>query len=176
MNILKTLFILVLANVSAISAVAQNSAHSHDKHLARLLDHYLAVKNALTLDDLETAKAHLVQLKTEVTGNDEMVHHEAHAQMHAKHHKSMTDAVNRAYSAADISDLRLAFNNITDNLKMALVNQEYDTQKLFIQYCPMANDGKGGHWISKQEKIANPYMGQKMPTCGVTKETINAGS
>ena len=46
------------------------------------------------------------------------------------------------------------------------------TQKLYEDYCPMANDNEGAIWISQTEEINNPYMGSSMPTCGKVKRVI----
>jgi hypothetical protein len=43
---------------------------------------------------------------------------------------------------------------------------------IYVQYCPMANEGKGGYWLSSQEEIMNPYYGDDMLHCGEVKETI----
>jgi hypothetical protein len=43
---------------------------------------------------------------------------------------------------------------------------------LYYQHCPMANNDKGGNWISQTSEIKNPYFGDKMLKCGETKETL----
>ena len=43
-------------------------------------------------------------------------------------------------------------------------------QKLYQDYCPMADEGKGAIWISETKEIKNPYLGAKMPTCGSIKK------
>lgn len=35
------------------------------------------------------------------------------------------------------------------------------TQKLYQDFCPMADDGKGAIWISEIKEIKNPYLGAK---------------
>lgn len=45
-------------------------------------------------------------------------------------------------------------------------------QALYIQHCPMANDNKGGDWMSLSDEIKNPYFGAAMLTCGEVKQTI----
>lgn len=45
-------------------------------------------------------------------------------------------------------------------------------QKLYVSYCPMANDNRGAYWLSQTKQIQNPYMGQKMPNCGEVKEEL----
>jgi len=48
----------------------------------------------------------------------------------------------------------------------------YDNQKLYVDYCPMANNNKGAYWLSQTKEIQNPYLGQKMPTCGEVKKEL----
>ncbi|WP_269684969.1 DUF3347 domain-containing protein [Flavobacterium lacustre] len=43
-------------------------------------------------------------------------------------------------------------------------------QKLYQDFCPMADEGKGAIWISETKEIKNPYLGAKMPTCGTIKK------
>jgi len=43
---------------------------------------------------------------------------------------------------------------------------------VYYQHCPMANDGKGANWLSKENAIKNPYYGSQMLTCGSIVETI----
>ena len=44
-------------------------------------------------------------------------------------------------------------------------------QKLYQDFCPMYDDGKGAGWISEIKEIKNPYYGSKMMTCGSVKKT-----
>ena len=43
---------------------------------------------------------------------------------------------------------------------------------LFVQFCPMANEGKGAYWLSLEQEIKNPYYGAMMLRCGETIERI----
>jgi Cu(I)/Ag(I) efflux system membrane fusion protein len=43
---------------------------------------------------------------------------------------------------------------------------------LFVQFCPMADHNKCAYWLSKEEKVINPYFGDAMPTCGEVKQII----
>jgi Cu(I)/Ag(I) efflux system membrane fusion protein len=45
-------------------------------------------------------------------------------------------------------------------------------QTLYVNYCPMAQDGKGAYWLSEVEEIRNPFMPEKMRTCGEVKDVI----
>ncbi|HHL52195.1 MAG TPA: DUF3347 domain-containing protein, partial [Flammeovirgaceae bacterium] len=43
---------------------------------------------------------------------------------------------------------------------------------IYYQFCPMARDGAGANWLSRDKDIRNPYFGEAMLTCGETKETL----
>jgi len=46
-------------------------------------------------------------------------------------------------------------------------------QKLYVNFCPMANNNKGAYWLSNSEEIRNPFFGEAMLTCGEVKSVIN---
>ena len=163
-TVLITLFVFLMAG----NAFAQHEAHQHKDHLEVLVSEYLEIKNALVKDDLETAKNHLKAFADEVSENSEMNQHEEHAKKHEMHHAAMVKAVEMASEAEDIDSLRAAFKNISAELIKAVENQGYD-EKLFIQFCPMK---AAGQWLSKEEKIQNPYLGTAMPSCGNVEKVI----
>lgn len=51
-----------------------------------------------------------------------------------------------------------------------------DATFLYVDFCPMAFDGKGALWLSSEEAISNPYLGQDMPGCGEIRETLSPSS
>jgi Cu(I)/Ag(I) efflux system membrane fusion protein len=151
----------------------EKDRHQHTEHLTVLIDSYLKVKNALVADEFEGAKKHLVTFKTEVTQSAEMNQHPEHSVKHDKHHAAMLKAVESASKAKNLEQFRSSFVNISENLVKALQNQRYGERELYLQYCPMAEDEKGAYWISENEPIVNPYMGQKMPGCGNVEEILS---
>lgn len=166
----KQIFLSLFIFISGYTAFAQQ--HQHKEHLSTLLEHYLDAKEALAGDDFDKARSSLIEFRKEVLESDEINHHEEHSQMHVQHHASMVNAVNDAAEADDMENLRASFKTISDNLIKTVKNQNYDSKELHLQYCPMADGGEGAQWISDQEAIVNPYMGQKMPGCGKTEEVI----
>ncbi len=171
---MKTLLTILVLAVSISSTYAQEKKeHSHNEHLTILLSEYLEVKNALVVDDFEKASKHLMNFTKEVKGNEEMNNHGDHASKHEMHHNKMVEAVTLASQATDLAQLRSSFDEISEELLIAIQNQGFDTEKLFLQFCPMANNGEGANWLSKSEQIANPYYGTKMHTCGATVKAIN---
>lgn len=147
--------------------------HSHIQHLEILISEYLAFKDALVADDYETAKVHISTFDTEVKSNKEMNDHKEHQKMHEAHHSKMLAAVNVATSAENIKELRNSLEAITLELVSAVEKQGYDKSALFVQFCPMANGGKGAKWISDNEEVRNPYYGAQMLKCGTVLGEID---
>ena len=45
-------------------------------------------------------------------------------------------------------------------------------EKLYVDYCPMANNNKGAFWLSETKEIRNPFMAESMRSCGEVKQEI----
>ena len=72
----------------------------------------------------------------------------------------------------DLESLRLLLSKISILLKNILETHEYkETPALYLIFCPMAFDGKGGYWFQDSETVANPYYGSKMLDCGDVQKT-----
>jgi len=85
------------------------------------------------------------------------------------------DAKNAAAKLAEASDIemqRKLFAELTLSFEPLLKGQ-VAKGTVYKNFCPMAN-GSGAYWFSNSEKIMNPYMGTKMPSCGSVKETFKS--
>ncbi len=67
---------------------------------------------------------------------------------------------------------RKQFQMISDKLIEMVRNFDEVNFKLFVQFCPMADDNNGAFWISKEEQVLNPYFGDAMLKCGSVKQVI----
>jgi len=79
--------------------------------------------------------------------------------------------LNKLISEVSLETQRLTFLDISNSM-IKLVENFGINQKVMVQFCPMADDFKGGFWLSLDAKIKNPYYGSKMLTCGSTKRII----
>jgi Cu(I)/Ag(I) efflux system membrane fusion protein len=43
---------------------------------------------------------------------------------------------------------------------------------MYVQYCPMADNDKGGFWLSTEKQVINPYFGDMMLKCGEVTDSI----
>jgi Protein of unknown function (DUF3347) len=52
-----------------------------------------------------------------------------------------------------------------------LIKATATSKDMYLDSCPMYDNGKAT-WLSESKEIKNPYLGKKMPDCGVIKETL----
>jgi Cu(I)/Ag(I) efflux system membrane fusion protein len=69
--------------------------------------------------------------------------------------------------AAQRSNFKDLSTKLTNAIEVFGVNE-----KVYHQYCPMADNNSGAYWLSKEENVINPYFGDAMLTCGEVKQVI----
>lgn len=139
--------------------------------LSEVYDSYFAVKDALVRTDGAAASTSSKTLFTEIN-NVKM--DKLSMDVHMAWMKVFENLKEDAEHIADIKDIgrqRDHFISLSKNIYevMKISKQETPT---YYQFCPMANDGKGANWLSKENAIKNPYYGSQMLNCGNTVETI----
>lgn len=133
---------------------------------------YLEVKDALVNDEFKFSLNKIEDLNESLSKVDmKLLQDENAHQNWMKFYGEMEAALLKMKDVKEIKDIRYHFMALSDNLtysiKMFGVNQ-----KVYRQYCPMANDDKGAYWLSSEEQVLNPYFGDMMLRCGFVKETI----
>jgi hypothetical protein len=73
---------------------------------------------------------------------------------------------------SDLKAQRAEFDGLTSEIESIIKSETISAGKIYKQYCPMANDGNGGYWLSSEPQIKNPYYGDEMLECGEVKEEI----
>lgn len=74
--------------------------------------------------------------------------------------------------AKDIKTQRKQFTGLNTELIPIFKHGVLTSGTIYIQHCPMANNGDGGDWLSSEKKIQNPYYGSEMMECGSVVEEI----
>lgn len=73
---------------------------------------------------------------------------------------------------ASLAHQRKQFKMISNQLIEMVRNVDSWNDKLFVQFCPMADNNTGAFWISREDQILNPYFGDMMLNCGSVEEII----
>lgn len=140
-------------------------------HVAELIDAYIVMKDALVKTDskLTAAAASQLLLKIDAVKSDELSEKAAAVWLNLfKDMKIKTKAISEAKNIEEqrsyFDELSVSFHDFVVELHTGIT--------LYYQHCPMANDGQGANWISKESTVKNPYYGNVMLNCGKTVETI----
>lgn len=73
----------------------------------------------------------------------------------------------------DVKVQRASFLILSKDIMMLVKGAKLKTATIYVDYCPMADSGKGGYWLSLNKNIENPYFPEHMKTCGAVKEQLN---
>ena len=140
---------------------------------APVLTAYYGVKDALVADNAQTAASSANTLKTALSNIVTKDWTAAQRNMYEPLSKKLiSDAQIIGDNATKIDKQRAQFDSLSDNLFSITKSLKINTETVYRQFCPMANDGKGAYWLSKDNKVKNPYYGKSMLTCGSVKETL----
>jgi len=151
---------LIVFIIISQAVIAQQS------DITALNNHYLGIKNALTIEDGKIASEQaLLLLKSVNTING----------LNASEQKNWLAQKNKLIAAADaisktidVAKQREQLNELSLAIYAVLKSIKVNTSTFYYQYCPM----KKVYWVSNEKEIKNPYYGKKMLTCGSVKETI----
>lgn len=158
-------------NHSAHNHTAMTETQQDVPQLKAVFDNYFAVKDALVKTDGNIASAKAKDLLTVINAvkMDKLTTEE-----HTIWMKVVKDLAFDAEHIADTKDAghqRDHFMTLSKNM-YALMKVSKTETPTYYQFCPMANDGKGANWLSKENAVKNPYYGSQMLTCGKVVETI----
>lgn len=172
------------AEVAKTKVMEDHSSHNHTKtvdppakvmqeanELKTIFDNYFALKDALVKSDGSLASEKAKELLNALNAVQmNKLSNEAHI-IWMKVMKDLKFDAEHIEETKDVGHQRDHFNTLSDNMHQLLKVSNYE-QPVYYQHCPMANNGKGANWLSKENAVKNPYFGSQMLTCGKTLETI----
>ena len=140
--------------------------------LTEMYNHYIHLKDALVAAKADEAKAAagglmgaLDKIDAAALSGEQKTFFDRHAGMVRQHAQAIA-------GGSDLEAQRGQLDMLSTGAFSLLKAFGANDQTLFYQHCPMANNDKGGNWISQTSEIKNPYFGKKMLECGETKETL----
>jgi hypothetical protein len=140
--------------------------------LADLFNSYVELKDAFVLSDygkirLEAAETSKALADVDMKLLSGAAHHDWMTLMNP-----MQLSLQAIASAKDIEMQRKSFSTLSDNLYKSVKSFGLGGQDAYYEYCPMAFNNEGGYWLSNEDKVRNPYFGDKMLTCGEVMEKL----
>jgi hypothetical protein len=159
---MKKTIVLVIALLISGVTFAQHEGHDMSKMnmgIDPVLTAYYKVKNAMVASDSKTAATEAKALSSALKKAGKMVGADA---------AKSADVIAKS---SDIDAQRAQLGTLTTAVYAAAKTMKPGTP-VYYDFCPMANDNKGGYWLSEKKEIANPYFGDAMLKCGKVKETL----
>jgi hypothetical protein len=139
--------------------------------LKAVFDNYFAVKDALVKTDGNTASIKATELLSAINAvKMETLTTDEHT-VWMKVLKNIKEDAEHIADTKDVQHQRDHFNTLSKNI-YDLIKVSKQESPIYLQHCPMANDGKGADWLSKENTVKNPYYGSMMLSCGKVVETI----
>lgn len=142
------------------------------KQLKQVLDNYLLLNDALVQDKSDTAQeaAKEIELSMDKVNMKLLPDEKAHGHWMTIGNEIKTSAVSIS-KTSDIVAQRDHFKHLSAHMTSGV--QLFGVgQKVYSQFCPMANNNKGAYWLSLKEEVLNPYYGDAMLKCGEVKAII----
>lgn len=168
-----------LAKTAVPVKEANHAGHSHEKAqqateksiLGEVYAAYFALKDALVKDDGANAATKALALNKALAKVDMTKMSPEEHTVWMKFEKDAKEDAEHMSGTKDIAHQRDHFSRLSVFMyEWMRVFKPAET--VYLQHCPMYNDGKGADWLSKENAVKNPYYGSSMLSCGKTTETI----
>mgnify|MGYP003631862150 CR=1 FL=1 len=139
--------------------------------LSVVFDAYFSVKDALVKTDGNTASIKANDLLTAISAvKIEALNMDVHM-VWMKVVQNLKEETGHIAKTKETIIQRVHLNMLSKNL-YEVMKVSKQTTPTYYQFCPMANNGAGSNWLSREETIRNPYYGLQMLECGNTVEII----
>jgi membrane fusion protein, copper/silver efflux system len=148
----------------------QHAMQAEVKNLEEVMAQYFLLKDALVASDAREAALGAAAMNREMDALDITPEgHEAHINNIVS---EMQDDLSHIAETSDLEHQRAHFESVSDKLYEIIKMTGVHEGTIYRQYCPMAFNDNGAHWLSTEREIRNPYFGNAMLKCGSVKETI----
>lgn len=139
--------------------------------ISPIVRHYIHLKNALVSASLDETKSGAKGMLDEINKMDVSKFTPEQKAVWDEQIAMIKENVQHMAEAPEVSHQREHLNPLSEAM-LTLVKTFGGGETLYYEFCPMANDNKGGYWLSESKEIKNPYFGDEMLQCGEVKETL----
>lgn len=136
-----------------------------------VFENYFALKDELVKTDGNTASAKAATLLLTINRVEMQTLKTEEHNVWMKIVKNIKEDAEHIADTKDIKHQREHFVTLSKNIYDLIKVSKQETPT-YYQFCPMANNGKGANWLSKENTVKNPYYGSMMLNCGKVIETI----
>jgi Cu(I)/Ag(I) efflux system membrane fusion protein len=142
------------------------------QQLAGVFNAYVSLKDAFISSDASKVKAESSSTQTALGKVDMKLLSGAAHNDWMNYLSGLNTSLQSIQASEDIEMQREAFSDLSDTLYKTIKAYGLGGSNAYYDFCPMAFDNQGAFWLSSDDKIRNPYFGDKMLTCGEVKEKL----
>ena len=155
------------------NSVGLDVSKEFQHQLKEVLNEYIALKDAFVKEESNNIISQSEKIGAILSKVDMKLLENKEAQVFwMSLEKQLRVAVSSILKTTAIKEQRNHFKQVSASLIEA-VKVFGVNEKVFVAFCPMADSNKGAYWLSKEEKVINPYFGNAMLTCGEIKQVID---
>ena len=141
------------------------------ENLEAITQAYITLKDHLVATDAAKSKSAAATLLEKLKSASGKGMEKAAAEWWELARSKMMTHATRISTTGDVEEQRRWFDLLSNEL--IATEKAFGTERmLYVQYCPMAFDDRGAYWMSTEERILNPYFGDKMLRCGTVEEVL----
>lgn len=153
-----------MKKLTVIALLLILSTQLHAQGAERIINHYLAIKDALIAGDSDAAQRSGALLKAALNVTEDLS--KAEKKICTEQYEVLMGSAHTIADTRDIEKQRQAFANISPAIWELVKASDALSGTYYYQYCPM----RKAYWVSREKIIENPYYGASMLTCGSVKE------
>lgn len=146
------------SNAKTDTLVAVSDVQLNDPRLEKIYKGYMGLKNSLVASNAEAAHQTAMDLSTALKGFEGC--------------ENTGLIADKIAGSEDLKLQRREFTALSSDVIALFKHADLKKGIIYIDHCPMANNGDGADWLSAEKKIRNPYYGSKMMECGAVVEEI----
>ncbi|MDT8325149.1 MAG: efflux RND transporter periplasmic adaptor subunit [Bacteroidota bacterium] len=154
------------------SAAKGTVAAAFRRQLLDVFDAYERVTQALIASDASAVPAAVAEVRKSLADVNPAPLSAGMKTQWAELQDALRKSLDALRGTRDIEKQRAYYSGVGSTLYQALKHFGVEGRTVYRQYCPMAFDDRGAYWLSSKKDIANPYFGDAMLKCGVTKEEL----
>ncbi|MGK0379269.1 efflux RND transporter periplasmic adaptor subunit [Patiriisocius sp. Uisw_017] len=142
------------------------------EQLKIVFNNYIKLKDALVKDDAENVIKEAKSTLNSLTNVDIKLLKDEKAHINWKAlEKEIKSSVTSISDISNIKEQRSHFKHLSEHF-ISAIEAFGINEKVYSQFCPMADNDNGAYWLSREEKVLNPYFGDAMLKCGSVKQVI----
>src|SRR5690625_2073398 len=135
------------------------------EQLEAVFDAYMVIEDALVNDKATTEEEATTLLHSLEEVDMRLLKEEPGHSHWMVLDEGLQEAALAIFKTSDIQEQRDYFFDLSTYLINAVKTYGIN-KKVYVDYCPMANNDIGAFWLSTEEEILNPYFGASMLKCG----------